>query len=201
MKRIGVLLAAGRSGRMGRLKQLLPWPPHSPDAKPLVAAAFDAIAPVCDAMLVVVGHEAESVIAALGDRKFQSVHVDPNAEMIESVKAGLALARELDAAAGVLLHPADHPDVKRETLDELVRAAAASPRSAIMPTCCSKGGHPVLIPAELVWNIAAYRGSGGLRQFWLDHADRCVRLPVEDPGVTRDIDTPADYEARKPSAP
>ena len=61
LKRIGVLLAAGQSKRMGRPKQLLPWPPKGENPKPLVAAAFDAIARVCDEMVVVVGHEADDV--------------------------------------------------------------------------------------------------------------------------------------------
>lgn len=68
MKRIGVLLAAGQSKRMGRPKQLLPWPPKGENSKPLVAASFDAIARVCDEMYVVVGHQSDAVIAALSDR-------------------------------------------------------------------------------------------------------------------------------------
>jgi len=133
MNRIGVLLAAGRSTRMGRPKQLLPWPPNAPDARPLVAAAFDAIACVCDAMVVVVGHEADAVLAALGDRPFRSVYVDSAAEMYVSVKAGLAAARDIDPTADVLLHPADHPQVRRETLDTLIQTAAVSSGQAVLP--------------------------------------------------------------------
>src|SRR5690554_3115419 len=105
MHLIGVLLAAGRSGRMGRLKQLLPWPPVDGE-RPLVAAAFDAIAPACCAMVVVVGHEADAVLAALGERTFQSARVESGAEMLVSVKAGLLAARAIHPTADVLLHPA-----------------------------------------------------------------------------------------------
>ena len=57
-KRIGVILAAGRGGRMGGQKQLTPW--QSADGeKPLVAAAYDAIRPICDDMVVVLGHEVD----------------------------------------------------------------------------------------------------------------------------------------------
>ena len=191
---IGVLLAAGRSTRMGRLKQLLPWPPNSPDAKPLVAAAFDAIASFCDEMVVVVGTEADAVIAALGDREFGAVAVDGGAEMIASVKAGLAVARGIDPTANVLLHPADHPEVRRETIDLLIQLAAEQPGHAVMPTFGGAGGHPVLIAEELAVDIVSYEGPGGLRQFWIDRADRCIRREVDDPGVVFDLDTPADYE-------
>ena len=209
MHLIGVLLAAGRSTRMGRLKQLLAWPlqgsvpisgseemgtdPFAVPSKPLVAAAYDSIAPACCAMVVVVGHEAEAVAAALGGRRFERVPVDPTAEMLASVKAGLAAARELHPTADVLLHPADHPQVRRETLDVLVATAAGAPGRAVMPEFDGQGGHPVLIPAALVREIISYDGTGGLRQFWLDHSQRCVRLPVDDQGVVIDIDLPSDY--------
>jgi molybdenum cofactor cytidylyltransferase len=196
VKRIGVLLAAGRSTRMGWPKQLLPWPPNSRDAKPLVAAAFDAIACVCDEMVVVVGHEAEAVIAALGEREFGAVAVDPFAEMMASVKAGFAVARGIDPAANVLLHPADHPEVHRQTLDLLIQIADDQSGRAVMPTSSGAGGHPVLIAAELAVDIVSYEGSGGLRQFWIDHAHQCVRQEVDDPGVVFDLDTPSDYSAR-----
>jgi molybdenum cofactor cytidylyltransferase len=196
MSLIGVLLAAGRSMRMGQPKQFLPWPPDSPDAKPLVAAAFDAIACVCDEMVVVVGHEANAVIAAVGDRNFGAIAVDGGAEMIASVKAGLAVARGIDPEANVLLHPADHPEVRRETLDLLIQIAGEQPGRAVMPTFGGAGGHPVLIAAELAVGIVSYEGPGGLRQFWIDHADQCVRQEIDDPGVVFDLDTPADYQGR-----
>ena len=220
LKRIGVLLAAGRSTRMGRPKQLLPWPPHkgvgglseadgglglraaesasetppTHESKPLVAAAFDAIAYVCDEMVVVVGNEADAVIAALGEREFGAVAVDPFAEMIASVKAGLAVARGIDPAADVLLHPADHPEVRPETIDLLIQTASDYPGRAVMPTSGGAGGHPVLIAAGLIIPIVSYEGSGGLRQFWIDHADQCMRVAVDDSGIVLDLDTQSDYD-------
>lgn len=194
MHLIGVLLAAGRSGRMGRLKQVLPWPPESGE-RTVAAAAFDAVAPACCAMVVVVGHEAESVLASLGERKFVAVHVDSQAEMLNSVKAGLQAARALHSSADVLLHPADHPEVERETIDRLVQELAATPEQAVMPEFAGRGGHPVVIPVALVESILAYRANGGLRQYWLDHPDRCRRLAVDDGSVVLDLDVPADYRA------
>ena len=194
MHLIGVLLAAGRSTRMGRAKQLLPWPAVGGE-RPMVAAAFDAIAPACCAMVVVIGHEAEGVLAALGERTFESVRVDPAVEMLTSVKAGLATARSIHPTADVLLHLADHPEVKRETIESLVRASAQQPDRAVMPELDGRGGHPVVIPADLVSNILDFQDAGGLRQFWLENADRCVRLPLDDPGVLLDVDTPSDYQS------
>jgi molybdenum cofactor cytidylyltransferase len=194
MHLIGVLLAAGRSTRMGRPKQLLPWPPEDGD-RPLVAAAFDAIAPACCEMVVVVGHEADGVLAALSERMFQAVRVDPDAEMLSSVKAGLAAARAMHPTANILLHPADHPEVNRETIELLNRTSAEQAGRAAMPEFAGQGGHPVVIPAAMIASILDFADAGGLRQFWLDHADRCIRLSVDDRGVVLDLDVPSDYSA------
>src|SRR5690349_897446 len=99
---VGVLLAAGRSRRMGESKQLLPW-----HGGTIVSAAFDAIVPFCDRMVVVLGHQAPLVSQALSPRRFDVVSTYPDAEMMVSIRAGLATAAKTPQAVGVLLHPAD----------------------------------------------------------------------------------------------
>lgn len=187
---LGLLLAAGRGSRLGGSKQLLPIPTAGGDV-PLVAAAFDAIAPVCARMLVVLGHEVDRVVAALGPRTFARVSSNPDAPMFESIRAGLAACRDLDPTASVLLHPADHPFATPATLAALL--AAASPHAAVTPRHQGKGGHPVLIPPQVRDRVLTSEGEGGLRRFWLDHPDLRVHLDVDDPGITLDLDTPADY--------
>ncbi len=190
---IGVLLAAGRSRRMGRTKQLMPWTDGGA-TRPLVAAAFDAIAPCCRAMIVVLGHEADAIAAALAPRAFTRVNADPDAPMFESIRAGLAAARALDPTADVLLHPADHPRVAPGTLTTLLRAR--DPARAVMPVVADasgdRGGHPVLIGHQLTSRLLALEAPGGLRQLWLAEPHLCIRIPVTDTGVLLDLDTPAD---------
>ncbi len=60
---------------------------------------------------------------------------------------------------------------------------------------CARRADPALITARCFDAIIAYAGSGGLRQFWRDHPELCVRLPVNDPDVLRDVDTPDQYSA------
>lgn len=181
---------------MGGAKQLLAWP-ASGGAKSLVAAAFDAVACVCDTMVVVLGRDAEAVRDSLGDREYLHVESDSDAEMFASVCAGLEAARRVNPHAEVLLQPGDHPEVRRATLDALIQAAGdppdGCPGRAVMPQFDGQGGHPVLIPAMLTGTILGYNGPGGLRQFWVDRPRLCLRLPVDDPAVVRDIDTPKDY--------
>ncbi len=189
MSRIGIILAAGRGRRMGRTKQLVPWPTAEGE-KPLVAAAFDAIAGVCDRMIVVLGHEADAVAAGLEDRKFERVLSDPDAQMFDSVRAGLAAAASMDFAASVLLQPGDHPQVAATTLNAILAASAACPDRVILPQYGDRGGHPLLMPASIVTRLIDTACPHGLGRFWTDHPELCWRLPVDDADVIRDVDTP-----------
>ena len=190
---IGVLLAAGRGGRMGGRKQLIAWRTSSGDV-PLIAAAYEAIQPICREIVVVLGAEADLVAAALGDRKFRRVDSSPDLPMFESIRAGLQAAQRIEPCEYVVLHPADHPQVSRETLIMLSTWTAQQPNAAIIPEYKGRGGHPVFIPAELASRLTTEDCPGGLGQFWREHPDLCVRVSVSDSTVVRDIDTPDDFE-------
>ena len=193
---IGVLLAAGQSRRMGRPKQLMPWPSSdSGRQRTVVAASFDAIAGLCDRMIVVVGDHADDVAQSLSPRQCTMVHSSSKAEMIESIRTGLNAAADLPDWTAILLHPADVPGVALQTVRQIVDLAQTQPDVAIMPEFDGSGGHPVLIPRGLVQPILAYHGPGGLRAFWEAHPAVRLRLPVTDPGCLRDLDTPEDYHS------
>ena len=177
----GVLLAAGRGSRMGQTKQLLPWGDGT-----VVEASFDAIAPFCDAMTVVVGADKEKIIEALGVRKFTCIKSDPDSEQLTSIELGLS-----KATGDVLLHLADHPLVPSEVIPMIISAFSDK---AIIPTSDGKGGHPVLIPQNVVAQIRGWNGEGGLRQFWEEHPQFVERLPIENAqDMLIDLDTPEDY--------
>jgi molybdenum cofactor cytidylyltransferase len=214
----GLLLAAGRSKRMGRLKQTLPWPPLDRNLRStvapvnlgsepehaistVVASAYDGIAPVCDRMVVVVGNDAGEVVAALRPRAFERVEVDSDAEMFVSICAGLRRAFDeanMPPCDAVLVQPGDHPAVARSTIDGMLAAFAADPARAVMPDYRGKGGHPALVPRLLFGPILGFDRPGGLRQFWLNHPGVCTRVPVHDPLCLLDLDTPGDYLAAAP---
>ena len=190
-RRIGVILAAGRGGRMGGRKQLTPWP-TSAGTISLVAAAYEAIRPICDEMVVVLGHDADAAAAALGDRRFHRTESDPHAPMFESIRAGLRVAQRVDAGAAIVLQPGDHPEVAASTLDVLTNGSFERPDQTIIPEYAGRGGHPIVIPPNIAALLVDSECPAGLGQYWLDHPDLCHRVPVDDAKVIRDIDTPAD---------
>jgi CTP:molybdopterin cytidylyltransferase MocA len=227
----GILLAAGRGRRMGGNKQFHIVQTANGE-KPLVAAAFDTIAPTCETMVVVLGHRAEEVAATLGERRFEIVLSDPDAPMFDSIIAGLshALSRrttfsgfrnppprplprptlpvggcllpslregrppkklEMQRAGegGLILQLGDHPSLNATTLNQILITASEHPGKAIMPTYQANGGHPVLIPFSIAKQIIETPCPDGLRGFWQNHPELCVRLKVNDPSVINDIDT------------
>lgn len=186
-----MILAAGRGRRMGGAKQIAVRT-TAEGAKPLVAAAYDAIRGICQEMIVVLGHDAEAVAAALGDRRFQTVCSDPDAPMFASIRAGIVAARKIDPAAIVVLQPGDHPQVADSTLEVLRDWSLKRPGHAVIPQYGNAGGHPVLIPPEVAEMLLQAECPAGLGEFWIEHPELCHRVPVDDAGVVRDVDTPGD---------
>jgi molybdenum cofactor cytidylyltransferase len=184
---VGVLLAAGRGRRMNGAKQFEPWP-SSQGTKPLVAASYDAVQPVCDDMIVVLGHRASEVVELLAERTFQSVISDADAPMFESIRTGLRTACSLDSNASVLLHLGDHPEVAITTLQFLIEASQSDRDRAVLPVYRGQGGHPVLIPPRVIQLILAAEGSEGLRRYWIDHPELCQRINVDDKSSIQDVD-------------
>jgi CTP:molybdopterin cytidylyltransferase MocA len=176
---------------MGRVKQLVSWPSPAGEV-PLVAAAYDAIAGACREIVVVLGHEPDAVAAALAPRPYRPVFSNPDADLFDSIRAGLIEAHSRDATACVLVQPGDHPEVKKQTLAAILAARLQTPQLAILPEFNERGGHPALLPPCLIQRLLEESCPAGLGQFWRENPELCRRLPVDDPGVVRDVDVPAD---------
>ena len=134
---------------MGRTKQLVNWP-TADGPKPLVAAAYDAIRAICDEMVVVVGHEADAVAAALGDRPFHRCSSDPDAPMFESIRAGLrSCPVDRFRRRRWCCNRAIIRKLQPNTLTALTDWSLKRPVQAVIPRIRGRGGHPVLIPPPL----------------------------------------------------
>jgi len=190
----GLVLAAGRSTRMGQNKLLCAW-----RGAPLVAHAVDAalgagLRPVC----VVTGHEAPAVRAALQGRAVIFAH-NPDFEqgMASSLRAGLealeTLVPEHDAVVVLL---GDMPRVRPEHVYRLLEAFERGGRSVIcVPEHDGQRGNPVLWPTRDVTALRALRGDRGGRQLLEAEPDRVVRVAMQDDGVLIDVDSPQTLAA------
>jgi molybdenum cofactor cytidylyltransferase len=179
-----VVLAAGLGRRMGGAKLAM-----AVEGVPMLARTVGQVRQAGLPLLVVTGAHLDAVRAVAGDQPM--VHAQAHAEgFAESLKAGLRAAPEDWAAALVVL--GDMPFVHPETLRMLADALAAG-APAVVPIQAGQRGNPAGF-ARATWpQLLALHGDKGARPL-LDRLG-VQEIPVDDPGIHRDIDTPEDLGA------
>lgn len=183
-----VVLAAGRSRRMGTQKLLLPFGGIT-IVESVVGAALEAS---LQGVVVVLGADEERVRAKLAPCAVTfAVNEDWERGMFSSVRAGFEALPEKATAAVVML--GDQPFVKPETIDELVARHRETRRGIVLPAHDGQRGHPVLIDTKFKGEILALGPEATLRDVVRAHADEVLEVEIDDPDVLRDIDTPEDY--------
>lgn len=190
--RVGaVVLAAGRSTRMGERNKLL----ESVDGAPMIRRVLEALlASKGDPIVLVTGHQSDAVRAAVADladdAQVEFVENPAFAEgMSTSLKAGLdALPEDVDGALFVL---GDMPWVRTEDVDALIDAF--DPQSEVtlcVPVHDRKRGNPILWGARHFPALRALSGDRGARRLLDAHADEIRLVEVGNPGIHVDVDTP-----------
>ncbi|CAO3420850.1 NTP transferase domain-containing protein [Azospirillum doebereinerae] len=182
-----LVLAAGRSSRMGATNKLL----AEVDGTPLLARAVDAaLASQAANVIVVTGHQGERVAAALSGKPVTFVHNPDFAEgLSRSLRAGLAAVPSESDAVVVCL--GDMPRVASGIIDRLIAAySPAEGRAVCIPTAHGKQGNPVLWDRAFFAEMAALTGDSGAKRLIGRHADRVCEVPVDDAGILYDVDTP-----------
>src|SRR3954469_18478430 len=182
-----IVLAAGRSTRMGGPNKLLADIAH----RPLVRiAAEEALASRAKPVIVVTGHQREQVETALAGLPVQLVHNPDFADGLgTSVKAGIAaVPADVDGAIVCL---GDMPQVDAGLIDRLI--AAFDPDQGalvVMPTFEGKRGNPVLWSRRFFPDLMAIDGDVGARYLIGRYSEAVVEVPLEGKAALVDVDTP-----------
>lgn len=195
----GLILAAGDSSRMGHDKGLLPWPPSEPGKAPstetFLSAAIRSLSLATDFVLVVVGKN-ESALAPTIYAHGASlvVNPDPSRGQFSSLQIGLqeVLNQGRDAALITLV---DRPPASRTTIQQLRDAYQRSPDNiwALVPEFSGKHGHPYVVGREMMAAFLQVPATSTARDVEHRHQPHIQYLPVDDPMIALNINTPEDY--------
>ncbi|HIJ97116.1 MAG TPA: nucleotidyltransferase family protein [Desulfuromonadales bacterium] len=181
-----ILLAAGKSRRMGSCKQLLPL-----GTSTVLGRCVDTLqSGGVNEIVVVVSDDGHDVAAAA---KTYSAHVTVNqesdADMASSIRAGRESLRS--GYSGIIIFLCDTPLVDPATIILLAESHTLYPDRIIVPCQQGKRGHPLLFPRTILDEL---RAGMTLRDLVRRHSTRDYEVAVDDPGIVIDMDTPEDYE-------
>jgi molybdenum cofactor cytidylyltransferase len=187
-----ILLAAGSSRRMGAdNKLLLPW-----QNKPIVAAtAATLLAAGFEEVIVVTGHQAPEITAAIHPLPVSFVH-NPLFEtgMTSSIQAGVRKA----AGKGYMICLADMVLITAAEYALLKNAwekrYALDDHCIGIPEFGGEKGNPVILPAALREEILLHSEKEGCKDLVRTWSKHHLRIPMPTDHILRDIDRPEDYD-------
>ena len=187
---VAVVTAAGSAERFGGKKLLAPV-----DGEPLLDHTIRSLLEGgVTEVIVVVGTDArrelERDVNAMNDSRVRPVeNPDPSRGMFSSIQVGVATAN----GDALVVLPGDMPYVRPETVRAVIAKYRERP-AIVSPRYKGKRGHPVVMPLSLRDEIATTAPTANLHEVIKHHRDERVDLDVDDAGVVRDVDTPADLE-------
>ncbi len=185
----GIILAAGRSSRMGRDKALLPY-----RGSTFLGHLIEILRqPRISFLRVVLGDNADGVRAQI-DLDPPQVVVNPQPEQPQLVSLQLAIRSIPEQIVdGALVCLVDHPCIERETVRLLLDRYYQSSKRIVIPTFGGRRGHPVLFAASLFGELLAAPLEQGARAVVHKFPQYVLGVPTEDKGVILDIDDPETY--------
>lgn len=187
-----IVLAAGRSSRMGGPNKLL----AEIGGRPLVRIVAEAaLASRARPVIVVTGHQRERVEAALAGLDVVLVHNPAYADGLSaSLKAGIAAVPP--AADGAIICLGDMPQVDARLIDRLL-AAFDPERGALVavPTIGGKRGNPVVWSRRFFSDLSTLTGDVGARGLIASYPEAVVEVATTDDAALTDVDTPDALDA------
>lgn len=180
-----ILLAAGQSRRMGSCKQLLTLGGTTVLGRCIATLQEGGVTDI----LVVVSTDGEAVAA---EARHFPVRVVVNGERDGDMASSIRAGREALApgSGSVMVALCDYPLVQPTTVRMLAAAAADCPDRIVIPVHSGRRGHPLLFPRSVLDELTPDRT---LRDVVRRDPSRLVELPVDDPGILMDMDTPEEY--------
>jgi len=188
-----IVLAGGKSSRMGRPKALLPIGSSGQTFFDRVTSTL--LEAAVDDIVVVVGADAEAIRA--GTRPIPGVRIVDNPDyqqgQLTSLLAGLR-AIDVTRARAALVTLIDVPLVSAATVRTLIAVHRERDAKIVRPVSNGRHGHPVIFGRELFGELQRADPAVGAKPVVRAHASEMIEVPIDDEGAYTDIDTQEDYE-------
>jgi len=193
-----IILAAGRSTRMGTPKMLLRW--KKTTVIEHIISVFDDAG--IDDILVVTGGAHEQMEEVLRQCKkrhpVRSIYNEEyqTGEMLSSIQCGLKNMNDTVEAA--LIGLGDQPQVLESTVQLLKESFLHSKSLLIVPSYLMRRGHPWLVARPLWMELSLMDHTQTPRDFLNGHSEEVLYLNLETPSILADLDTLEDYRSARP---
>lgn len=179
-----VVVAAGRSERMGRQKLGLPLG----SSTMLGWTVRTTLASGCDVVVVVAGPTTPSLPDL--DRLLVTTNPEPERGNVSSLRCGIAAA---PAGASIIVIPGDQPEISTDTIDRVIAASGAGNPWAVICEYQDGPGHPLLLSPAAVATVGDLEGTKPLwRHVVEDPPSPAARVSVASPRPI-DVNAPDDY--------
>jgi len=183
-----IILAAGKSVRMGQQKLLMPWGNTTVLGKvieTLQAAQIEDITLVANSK------------TALQITKYRlPITLNDNGEMLESIQLGLQAQKP--SAEAILICLGDQPQVEESSVRSVCDSFRGNSFPIVVPSYQMRRGHPWLVARELWDEVLQMRSPESMRDFLNAHKNDIFYVELDTPSILLDLDTPADYLKYKP---
>ena len=189
----GIILAAGTSSRFNGLKALA-----TIGNRTILSMVVDAaLASTLDRIVLVLGHESDTIIETLGSllehQKLETiVNPDYREGMSASLKFGLNAA--MDRYPSIMILLGDQPLIGAQTINRMIEAFRTSAEPICQAVNEGRKGHPVCFAKPFYSALLEIIGDQGARRIIKNHADQIHFLEVQEPTAFEDIDDRRDLE-------
>jgi molybdenum cofactor cytidylyltransferase len=203
----GVILAADESSLLGYDPALLPWPPLTAGAVlsgTFLSTAIQIFSPRVDLVLVVAGKNVAALTPVIyANGASLAINPDPSGGQFSSLRIGLqeVLSRGRDAAMVTLVN---RPPARAETIDKLVAAfeqAKIKRKWAVIPEYQETHGYPIILGREMMEAFLKAPATSNAQNIERTHQNEIEYVPVNDPLVAMQVDTPEQYASITPQLP
>ncbi len=188
----GIILAAGSSSRMGRVKQLLEF-----EGRPILEiVVHKALAAGLEPLIIVLGHQADAIRRAVNFKQARIIY-NPRYQQGQST----SLQAGLDAVPGdcpaVMFLLGDQPLLEGSVMARLTAAYRRHRPPLVIPEFNGQRGNPVIVDRELFPRLHALTGDSGARKLFAEYRSRTVKVAVDSDSIHFDLDVPEDYSKLK----